>query len=302
MLHPFRHRAPTLLAAAALACATVASARIDLSTLPERGDVELTIYNEADLTLVRETRPMSFREGENHLQFSWANTWIDPTSVHLRIVEGEDFLSIDDISYPTLNWNTLVWTIQANAAREGIVELTYFTARIRWTADYVVRANADETAMALDGFVRVTNESGEDYLNAKTRLIVGEVNLVETILQLARLGRLEDFTAYKRGEGPSIGNLPLVLISDIENSRGDVDRSLFKFDDGFAAADSLSQKEVAKEGVSSTSSSRSRDARTWRTNSPSGCRRSTPPTSPSPSPTSTTRSASAPASCGSTRR
>jgi hypothetical protein len=46
-----------------------------------RQSVQLTIYNSEDLTLVRETRKVSFKPGANPLEFSWANTLIDPSSV-----------------------------------------------------------------------------------------------------------------------------------------------------------------------------------------------------------------------------
>jgi hypothetical protein len=60
---------------------SLAAQNIDMSTLPARDSVQLTIYNEVDLTLVRETRRVTLRAGANDLQFSWANTLIDPTSV-----------------------------------------------------------------------------------------------------------------------------------------------------------------------------------------------------------------------------
>jgi hypothetical protein len=44
----------------------------------------------------------------------------------------------------------------------------------------------DEKTMRLQGYVRVTNNSGEDYANAQTRLIVGKVNLIDRIATLAR--------------------------------------------------------------------------------------------------------------------
>jgi hypothetical protein len=40
--------------------------------------------------------------------------------------------------------------------------------------------------MRLEGFVRVSNNSGEDYENAQTRLIVGKIHLLDEIAQLAR--------------------------------------------------------------------------------------------------------------------
>jgi len=85
-----------LIATAVLAsAAAVASARdIDLVTLPPRDQVQLTIYNSEDLTLVKETRSISFKKGQNRLQFSWANTLIDPTSVYFRPIEHEDDIEV----------------------------------------------------------------------------------------------------------------------------------------------------------------------------------------------------------------
>ena len=57
----------------------VVAKNVDLSTVPPRDTVQLTIYNSEDLTLVRETRRISLKQGVNPLQFSWANTLIDPS-------------------------------------------------------------------------------------------------------------------------------------------------------------------------------------------------------------------------------
>ncbi|MGA2620831.1 MAG: hypothetical protein ABSF26_24685, partial [Thermoguttaceae bacterium] len=46
-----------------LAARPVAAENVDLSTVPARHSVQLTIYNSEDLTLVRETRKVSFRPG-----------------------------------------------------------------------------------------------------------------------------------------------------------------------------------------------------------------------------------------------
>ena len=41
--------------------------------------------------------------------------------------------------------------------------------------------------MGFEGFVRVSNNSGEEYENAQVRLVVGKINLVEKIAQLAKI-------------------------------------------------------------------------------------------------------------------
>jgi len=63
--------------------AGMVQAKIDLVTLPTRDTVQLTIYNSADMTLARESRSLTLKDGENKLQFSWANTLIDPTSLEM---------------------------------------------------------------------------------------------------------------------------------------------------------------------------------------------------------------------------
>ena len=164
-------------------------ARINVVTLPGRDTVQLTIYNSADLTLVKETRFLTFRKGVNKLEFSWANTLIDPTSVEFRALTHADAVEVLDVSFPPRVTNLLEWRIQSEVAGEVQVEIRYFTSGINWSADYVATANKPEKLMALAGNVRVNNNSGEDYENAQIRLVVGVIRLVEEIRQLAQQGR-----------------------------------------------------------------------------------------------------------------
>ena len=163
-----------------------AHARINVVTLPARDSVQLTIYNSVDLTLVKETRVLTFRQGINKLEFSWANTLIDPTSVEFKALTHADAVDVLDVSFPPRVSNTLEWRIQSGFAGEVTVEIRYFTSGIKWSADYVAEAVRDEKAMTLAGNVRVTNNSGEDYENTQVRLVVGTVRLIEEIAKLAR--------------------------------------------------------------------------------------------------------------------
>ena len=186
------HSIPRRFAATAFAiAATLAvsgrlqAGNVDLSTVPNRESVQLTIYNSEDLTLVRETRKVSFKKGENGLQFSWANTLIDPTSVRLRFLTHADKLDLLDTTFPHDKPQMLYWNVQSELDGEAVVEISYFTSGISWSADYLAVANQDETQMGFEGFVRVSNNSGEQYEDAQVRLVVGKINLVEKIAQLA---------------------------------------------------------------------------------------------------------------------
>ncbi len=110
--------------------------------MPDRDTVQLTIYNSEDLTLVRETRKVSFKQGVNPLQFSWANTLIDPTSVELRFLTDPDKLEVLDTTFPHDKPQMLYWNVQSEIDGEAIVEITYFTSGISWSADYVCIADA----------------------------------------------------------------------------------------------------------------------------------------------------------------
>src|ERR1044071_1532109 len=164
-------------------------ARINVVTLPDRDSVQLTIYNSVDLTLVKETRVLTFKKGLNRLEFSWANTLIDPTSVEFRALTHGDTVDLLDVSFPPRVTNTLEWRINSEFTGEVEVEIRYFTSGINWSADYVAEAEKAEKLMELAGNVRVTNNSGEDYEKAQVRLVVGVIHLVEEIAQLARQGR-----------------------------------------------------------------------------------------------------------------
>jgi len=163
-----------------------APAKIDLVTLPDRDTVQLTIYNSADLTLVRESRLLTLRKGVNRLQFSWANTLIDPTSLELMPMQQADKIHIADLAYPPRVKNLGVWTIQSEMSGKVPVEITYLTSGLSWRAFYLGILDKAETTMRLEAYVRVTNRSGEDYENAQTRLIVGTIHLLDKIAALAQ--------------------------------------------------------------------------------------------------------------------
>jgi hypothetical protein len=167
--------------------APVFASNVDLSTVPKRDSVQLTIYNSEDLTLVRETRTVTFKKGANPLQFSWANTLIDPTSVELKFLTSADKLDVLDTTYPHDKPQMLYWNVQSEIDGEATIQITYFTSGITWSADYLLIADKDEKQLSFDGFVRVFNKSGEEYEDAQVRLVVGTINLVEKIAQLARV-------------------------------------------------------------------------------------------------------------------
>ncbi len=169
-----------------IAVIDIAKAKVDLVTLPARNTVQLTIYNSADMTLVRESRGLTLKEGKNSLQFSWANTLIDPTSLEMLPKANADKIDISDLTYPPRVRDLGLWNIDSKISSEVPVEISYLTSGLSWRAFYMGTLTDDEKTMQLQGYVRVNNNSGEDYENAQTRLIVGTVHVLDQIAELAR--------------------------------------------------------------------------------------------------------------------
>jgi len=220
-----------------LSTARLRADNIDLSTVPSRDTVQLTIYNSEDITLVRETRVVTFKKGVNPLQFSWANTLIDPTSVELKFLTQADKLDLLDTTFPHDKPQMLYWNVQSEIDGAATIQITYFTSGITWSADYVAIAAADEKTMGLEGFVRVYNNSGEEYENAQVRLVVGTINLVEKIAQLAQI---------------PVAEVAKMQAEKLEEFKKDatyrfMERAAGK---GGGGADDAKQKEIVKEGLS----------------------------------------------------
>jgi hypothetical protein len=209
---------------------------IDLSTVPARDTVQLTIYNSEDITLVRETRKVTFKKGVNPLQFSWANTLIDPSSVELKFLTQADMLVVLDTTFPHAKPQMLYWNVQSEIDGEATIQITYFTSGITWTADYIAIADAEEKNVKFDGFVRVHNNSGEEYEDAQVRLVVGTINLVEKIAQLAQI----PIEAVKE-----------MAANDFQNGRREATLELFsRADRNSAEGQPAKPKEIIKEGLS----------------------------------------------------
>src|SRR6476620_10521076 len=89
---------------ALIAClAPPSQARIKLITLPPRERVEIQLDNPG-ATLVEEERIVPLIKGENQVDFSWANTQIDPNTIVFRVVGPAAGTALDvkvlSVSYP----------------------------------------------------------------------------------------------------------------------------------------------------------------------------------------------------------
>ena len=247
-----------LIAASALLGAARAE-NVDLSTVPARNTVQLTIYNSEDLTLVRETRKVTFKPGANPLEFSWANTLIDPTSVELRFLTQAEKLTVLDTTFPHAKPQMLYWNVGSELDGEATIEITYFTSGINWSADYIGIAGTDESQLNLEGFVRVNNNSGEEYEEAQVRLVVGRINLVQKIAELARI------------PVGQVAELEKAAAAPLRMQAARSDAVPAEADSAVAAANPQHPRKLPRRAWASTSSTPSRAPRRSPTPGPSGC-------------------------------
>ena len=226
-----------------LTAAAPSIAKVDLVTLPNRDFTQVTIYNSADLTLVRDMRNLTLKEGSNKLQFSWANTLIDPTSLSMLPKKNADKIDISDLTFPPRVKNLGLWNINSEVSGKTPIEITYLTSGLSWRAFYMGTLAEDEKTMRLQGYVRVTNNSGEDYENAQTRLIVGKVHLLDRIADLARRNEPYGRPGHPQPRSRTVSTRGLGVIE-----------KMVLMDDsgsGFALpSEAPRKKEIVKEGLS----------------------------------------------------
>jgi hypothetical protein len=83
---------------------------------------------------------------------------------------------------------TLSVTVQGERAGRRPVTLTYLSAGLGWSADYVALFDETNRRMDVQGWITLTNNSGTPYVNANTLLVAGAVG--------------ENQNNYPRPQGP----------------------------------------------------------------------------------------------------
>ncbi len=163
-----------LLAVATLMCLPPsAQARIKLITLPPRERVEIQLDNPA-ATLVEEERIVPLVKGENQVDFSWANTQINPDTIVFRVIApvGEKKLDVKvlSVSYPP-NEAALVWSVGSSDSGSARVRISYILGNLNKTFNYRAVAAKDESSLVLSQYMRLQNFANEEF--GKTELWAG---------------------------------------------------------------------------------------------------------------------------------
>lgn len=151
--------------AALAGVAIPAEARIKLITLPIRERVEIQL-DHPSATLVEEERIVPLVKGLNQVDFSWANTRIDPQTIIFRVLGPADGKAFDvnvlSVSYPP-NENALVWQVASGASGSARVRISYLLGGLEKSFVYRAVASPDESTLTLAQYLRLKNIANESF-------------------------------------------------------------------------------------------------------------------------------------------
>ena len=157
---------------------STALARIKLITLPVRERVEIQLDN-PNATLVEEERIVPLVRGVNQVDFSWANTQIDPSTIVFRVLGGIDGgakgdakpadketpaldVKVLSVSYPP-NEPSLVWQVSSSGSGSARVRISYILGNLNKSFNYRAIAANDEKTLVLSEYIRIQNLANESY-------------------------------------------------------------------------------------------------------------------------------------------
>lgn len=148
-----------------------AHARVKLTTLPVRERVEIQLDHDS-ATLVEEERIVPLVAGTNQIDFSWANTQIDPSTIVFRVLAPPEDqaglggqmpeVNVLSVTYPP-GENALVWQVSSSASTSVVVRISYLLGGLTKNFNYRAVVENDESTLTLSQYIRVQNFAGEGY-------------------------------------------------------------------------------------------------------------------------------------------
>lgn len=124
-------------------------------------------------TLVEEERIVPLVQGVNQVDFSWANTQIDPNTIVFRVLgrgpnddqnapNGDVNVKVLSVSYPP-NEAALVWQVSASDGGSARVRISYLLGNLSKSFNYRAVAAHDESTLTLSQYMRLQNSANEAF-------------------------------------------------------------------------------------------------------------------------------------------
>lgn len=114
----------------------------------------------------------------NLLAFSSGALTLMDESGRVRIVSLKNFTEVNFPQLPDglITRPTLFWRYSSKTSGSFKSRVSYQTAGMSWSAEYVGVLDKDDKILDLSGWASITNNSGKTYPNAKLKLVAGDIN------------------------------------------------------------------------------------------------------------------------------
>jgi hypothetical protein len=145
--------------------------RTKLTTLPDRSSIRIDLKN-SRFTLVEEERAINLQKGRNHVEFAWANTYIDMSSIQFRCIQAPGELSVINVNYPP-GESALYWEVYSGRAGPGTFRISYLISNIQRNISYEAIADREEKYLTIKTYFTLKNMSGERFKNANLEINFG---------------------------------------------------------------------------------------------------------------------------------
>ena len=130
------------------------------------------------------------------IQFRWMNrstdgvlVGIDGDEIFIRRADSTDALlmlrrsQVQELYFPSRPgpWGlaatpSLRWLVDSDRAGERRATLSYLTAGLHWSTEYVATLAKGDRSLSLSGFASISNRSGASFPGSKVALVAGELN------------------------------------------------------------------------------------------------------------------------------
>ncbi len=143
---------------------TTVSARTKLVTLPERDEVKVHLDNPNSI-LVEEIRTITLQKGLNHIDFSWKGVSIEKSSFLIEVIDHKDKVRLIAFSYPPSE-NAVIAMVYSDVAMEEKIRFAYILSGVNMVQSYMAVSDKKEENLEFKSYVKIKNNSGEDFANA----------------------------------------------------------------------------------------------------------------------------------------
>ena len=149
----------------------ITHARTKLTTLPARDFIRVDLKNEI-FTLIEEERTITLQKGKNQVEFAWANTYIDMSSIQFRNIKAPGTVQVLNVNYPPSE-SALFWEVYSDKAGAGVFRISYLISNLNREISYEAVSDNTEKMLQIKSHVTLRNLSGEKFENAKLELGFG---------------------------------------------------------------------------------------------------------------------------------